>query len=104
MSNESGDIVFDTGVSDHESMRGISKENIVKLFNKSKQDLKGVKREVISKTVNDSRTGSKFLVKRVKCWKDFIISIIHVDERRFQAQFLFGGKIIDRNIVRIMFV
>ena len=80
VSNESGDIVFDTGVSDHESIRGISKENIVKLFNKSKQDLKGVKREVISKTVNDSRTGSKFLVKRVKCWKDFIKSIIHINK------------------------
>jgi len=41
---------------------------------------KGVKREVISETVNDSRTGRKFLVKRVKCWKDFVKSIIYVDD------------------------
>jgi len=46
----------------------------------------------------------EFLIKKRKGRKKFVTPVIHVDERRFQVQSLFGDKIINGNIVRTVFI
>ena len=40
---------------------------------------KQVKRKMISEDVSNSRPRRKLIVKQIKCWKDFIKPIIHID-------------------------
>ena len=57
---------------------------------------KEVKREAISKTINNSRTRRKFLVKKVKHQKNFIKPIIHVDNGTLDLCSLVWDKRIQR--------
>jgi len=60
-----------------------------------------MKRNTISKYVNDSRPNRKLNIQRVKYWKDFIELIIYINNSSFDFHPLKRSEGIQRQAMRI---
>jgi len=91
VSNRDGDIVFDTSISNDESIGGIQRGDdcyFIQLAQLRCETIftslvRRIERETARENVNNTRTRRKFLVKWVKCRKYFVKSIVHINNRTF---------------------